>query len=601
MRRVAFLAGILALPAAAHAWWSSDWTARKEILIDTTTAGADTQATLSDVPVLIRLHAGNFPQFLTVRDNGADFRFTAGDDTTPLKYHVERFDPISQIAFVWVKVPSLVAQSNTNRLYFYFGNQAAPAGDDPGASYDVNTVGVFHFNQPTGQPQDSTSYGTQATAQVVANPASLVGSGALLTGTGSLSLVDAPHLHSSPDRGWTFSTWLKLDEFPAATAGQVAYLLDRRGAENRLSVTLNGNQLSVAYNDNQVTASTPLTQTQWHHIAVVTQTDQIRLYLDGVEVASLQAPLGPLEGNVVVGGSADGNAFLTGAIDELQVSNVARSPDWIAFASGVQGTKHDRILAYGMDEAEEGGTATAKQTGHFGIIFQNVFGKKDAWVEQLVIASCGVMMAIAIMIMFLKAVDVNRAAKASRKFLKAYATLGTDAELASGSATALDALFDARRALGDSPLWRVYHTGLDEIRKRLSPAVGAQAAGIDSKALATVRAAMDAAMVRETQRLNSKLVLLTIAISGGPFIGLLGTVVGVMVTFAAIAATGDVNIAAIAPGMAAALLATVAGLGVAIPSLFGYNYLSSRVKELSADMHVFADELEARFNETYGV
>ena len=71
--------------------------------------------------------------------------------------------------------------------------------------------------------------------------------------------------------------------------------------------------------------------------------------------------------------------------------------------------------------------------------------------------------------------------------------------------------------------------------------------------------------------MNSQMVLLTIAISGGPFLGLLGTVMGVMITFAAIAASGDVNISAIAPGVAAALLTTVAGLVVAIPALFGYN------------------------------
>ena len=74
-----------------------------------------------------------------------------------------------------------------------------------------------------------------------------------------------------------------------------------------------------------------------------------------------------------------------------------------------------------------------------------------------------------------------------------------------------------------------------------------------------------------------------------------------MVTFATIASTGDVNISAIAPGMAAALLATVAGLGVAIPALFGYNYLGSKAKELVADMHVFADEFLARLNEVHGV
>ena len=86
------------------------------------------------------------------------------------------------------------------------------------------------------------------------------------------------------------------------------------------------------------------------------------------------------------------------------------------------------------------------------------------------------------------------------------------------------------------------------------------------------------------------MVFLTIAISGGPFLGLLGTVVGVMITFAAIAAAGDVNVNAIAPGIAAALLATVAGLSVAIPALFGYNWLASQIKNVSADMTVFADE-----------
>ena len=107
--------------------------------------------------------------------------------------------------------------------------------------------------------------------------------------------------------------------------------------------------------------------------------------------------------------------------------------------------------------------------------------------------------------------------------------------------------------------------------------------------------------MREQQRLNSLLVLLTIAISGGPFIGLLGTVVGVMVTFATIAKSGDINIAAIAPGMAAALLATVAGLGVAIPALFGYNYLGAKARDLNADMQVFGDEFIAKVNEVHGI
>jgi biopolymer transport protein ExbB len=76
-------------------------------------------------------------------------------------------------------------------------------------------------------------------------------------------------------------------------------------------------------------------------------------------------------------------------------------------------------------------------------------------------------------------------------------------------------------------------------------------------------------------------------------------VVGVMITFAAIAAAGDVNVNSIAPGIAAALVATVAGLGVAIPALFGYNWLASKIKEVTSDILVFSDEFRTKSAELY--
>jgi biopolymer transport protein ExbB len=122
---------------------------------------------------------------------------------------------------------------------------------------------------------------------------------------------------------------------------------------------------------------------------------------------------------------------------------------------------------------------------------------------------------------------------------------------------------------------------------------------LSPQAVEAVKATMDASLVRMTQKLQSRMVLLTIAISGGPFLGLLGTVVGVMITFAAIAASGDVNVNSIAPGIAAALAATVAGLAVAIPALFGYNWLNTRIKQIVADMRVFVDEFVTRAAERY--
>ncbi|MEI9999459.1 MAG: MotA/TolQ/ExbB proton channel family protein [Verrucomicrobiota bacterium] len=105
--------------------------------------------------------------------------------------------------------------------------------------------------------------------------------------------------------------------------------------------------------------------------------------------------------------------------------------------------------------------------------------------------------------------------------------------------------------------------------------------------------------MRENHHLNNGLVFLTISIAGGPFMGLLGTVIGVMITFAQIAATGEVNISSIAPGLSAALVATVAGLLVAIPALLGYNYLTSRLKTVTSDLQIFIDEFVSKMAEFY--
>jgi len=580
----------LAVSSDASAWWNDQWTQRKEITVDTTAAGANLQAPVDEVSVLVRLSAGNFPQFLNLLDNGADFRFVAADDRTPLKFHVERFDPLSEMAYVWVKLPSVAPQSDQGKFYLYFGNDSAPAAEDAGGTFDASTVAAFHFGEPGGTPADSTAYATPVSAgQVIPVAASLIGAGATLSGTDPLVIGPAPQLQVSPETGWTFETWVRLNGIPASPA----YLMDLKGEDRgRLSLVIRGNGLlSASLNGAEVVTATPLAAATWYHVALVLRADGMELFIDGSSAGRLAAAPTALGGAVFVGGSADGGGLLATDLDELRISSVARSADWIALAARVQGMANDRVLRYSVDASADGGGTS----GSFGIIFQNVFGKPEAWVEQSVIIVCGLMMLAAAAIMFLRGLALSRAGKASRQFLAAYGELGQK-----GGDDDLRSLYGARRQFSDSPLWRVYHVGVDEIQKRVSPSAGAAGAGIDAKSMASIKAAMDAAMVREGQRLNSQLVLLTIAISGGPFIGLFGTVVGVMVTFAAIAATGDVNIAAIAPGMAAALLATVAGLGVAIPSLFGYNWLSSRAKDQVADMRVFADELLARFDEQYG-
>lgn len=214
-----------------------------------------------------------------------------------------------------------------------------------------------------------------------------------------------------------------------------------------------------------------------------------------------------------------------------------------------------------------------------GILVDNL--TVDAWVVIVILA---IMLVLAVWVMISKSMLVGRTDKGNRAFLLKFRE-AKDVMAVQGS-------------YQHSSLARLYAAGLHELKKR---DVGkAEAKPLSGASIDAVKAAIDADLVRESQELNSGIVLLTIAIAGGPFLGLLGTVVGVMITFAAIAAAGDVNVNAIAPGIASALLATVAGLAVAIPALFGYNYLASRIKNISSDMQIFIDEFVTRVAEVHG-
>ena len=105
--------------------------------------------------------------------------------------------------------------------------------------------------------------------------------------------------------------------------------------------------------------------------------------------------------------------------------------------------------------------------------------------------------------------------------------------------------------------------------------------------------AMDLALTREMERLEGRLGFLATIGSAAPFIGLFGTVVGIMTSFQAIAGSKSTNLAVVAPGIAEALLATAIGLLAAIPAVIAYNKLSSDAGKLAVRMEGFADEFSA--------
>jgi biopolymer transport protein TolQ len=104
---------------------------------------------------------------------------------------------------------------------------------------------------------------------------------------------------------------------------------------------------------------------------------------------------------------------------------------------------------------------------------------------------------------------------------------------------------------------------------------------------------MDVTLAREIDRLERRLLVLATVGSAGPFIGLFGTVWGIMTSFQAIAASKNTNLAVVAPGIAEALLATALGLLAAIPAVMFYNKFSAQVSRLATRMEGFSDEFAA--------
>jgi len=562
MKRLLALLMLLALlPVTAQAWWNTDWKYQRKLTFNTTPAGADIKETVAPALVAVRLHTGNF-LFTDAKPDGTDIRFVASDDKTPLKYFIESFDANSQLALAWVQVPSVTGNSAADFFYLYSGNDKVSPADDVKAVYDPAQLLALQFSEAQAPFKDSSSYTTPVSGDAVTvDRSGLFGNAALFDGKG-LRLEPAESLRVAAGKTLTFSAWIK-------PAGPQKAALFGWGP---LSVLLEGDQI-VAKLDKVAVSGPGVKPAAWTHVAVVIS-DRIAVFVNGAEVGSAPANLPELAGPMSVG------TDFHGSIDALNLIGAAQPAAAVKFtaAQGADG----KLLTVGEAAASE----DSGSTSYIKILFSSL--TLDA---KIVIAFLALMFAVAISVMVTKTIQISRTDSHNADFLQKF-TESSQEFLDPESNASMKTGGDG--SLLHSSLLRLYQTGMRELRLRLR---GARTHQLSAESVAAIKASIDSTLIRENQKLNQRMVLLTIAISGGPFLGLLGTVIGVMITFAAIAAQGDVNINAIAPGIAAALLATVAGLTVAIPSLFGYNYLITRIKTITADMQAFSDEFICKMAE----
>ena len=200
-------------------------------------------------------------------------------------------------------------------------------------------------------------------------------------------------------------------------------------------------------------------------------------------------------------------------------------------------------------------------------------------------------------VMWTKFLMIRRARTDTRRFLRRFRTARKPL-----------AIYQNRETYPDSPTYAVYLAGCRELTFHLLGTTEiddtfstrlAEADKISSVAMNAVRSALEREVGEQALRMEDRMAVLATAVSGAPFLGLLGTVWGVMDTFSAIAASNSASLTAMAPGVSGALITTVTGLLVAIPAMFGYNFLVVTIRGITVELDNFAGELAASFDHRY--
>jgi len=155
------------------------------------------------------------------------------------------------------------------------------------------------------------------------------------------------------------------------------------------------------------------------------------------------------------------------------------------------------------------------------------------------------------------------------------------------------------KALRNSPLSGVFLEGYNEIsdiieNKKADGATEDQQLLLSQKEIDMVEMTLERARVEEISLLEKSIVFLATTANASPFLGLLGTVVGVMDSFWSIGQRGSASLAVVAPGIAEALLATIVGLGAAIPAVIGFNWANNKLKGFNDKISNFSLEFLVR-------
>jgi len=594
---------LLLLSSAVHAevaWWNKEWPIRQKINLDLSESGAS----VKDATILLRLSDSNF-QFASAREDGSDIRIVSADGKTVIDHDVESYDGLLNEAYIWLKLPERGADDKSE-LFIYYGNQSPsmPSAGQASAAFGSDVVANYHFSQRGTPPADSSSNKNNATAAATVAQGSIIGTGLSLLGNMPLTISESDSLKWGANQSLAISLWIK----PVSLQPN-AIIMSRSDGNASFKLLLDQGMPMIDIKAGagiRSAGGAPLAVGVWSHLAVVAGDNALKIYVNGEPYASLAGALPAIHSPIILGGEQAETkeaVGLIGDLDELRILNTSMTPEAVRFLYLSQGTSEASLRLMSLGEVEGGGSeGSSKFFEHimlFGDIANNMMF--DGW---MAVGVCVIMIVIGWTVAIKKFFYLNKIEKGNKEFMRVWKAVANDlTALDNADNTAIASMGGSadeedQELMRDSPLFHIYHIGSEEINHRVHK-LGLKKDGLSGRSIQAIKASLDTGLVHENHRLTDGLVYLTISIAGGPYVGLLGTVVGVMITFAIIARSGEVNVNSIAPGIASALLATVVGLIVAIPALFIYSYLNGRIKTVVSTMEVFIDEFVAKMAEFY--
>ena len=324
------LFSIIPIPLSAEtSWYDTDWRYRKLITIDADKVAGD----LTDFPVLISLTDSDLADY--AQNFGEDIFFTTSEGTK-LSHEIESFNGYTGELYAWVKIPSLSSTTDT-KIYMYFGNSDCSSQEDVTGTWSNGYVAVYHMNDATTSTiLDSTSNdndGTKKGANEPIEATAKIYKGQDFDGTDdyvdcgndtSLDITDEI----------TMDVWVKMRGTQSTWAGIVSkgqntgsYCLFVNKDTTKIAFRLNGTSATDLYSGDL--------GTDWNHvIATYNKNSGIynqKLYINGVEIRhrtdTLTISISDLD--LLIGNTEVGTRYFNGTIDEVRISNVARSAEWI--------------------------------------------------------------------------------------------------------------------------------------------------------------------------------------------------------------------------------------------------------------------------------